>query len=84
MNSQLNDEILKEIKLTNRLLAQILIMDKESQKEKILTLASCGISPTDIAEVLGIKVGSVTGATSRARKVETQKEKPKANDVQRT
>lgn len=77
MSNQLNDGILKEIRLTNRLLAQILIMDKENQKEKILTLASCGISQSDIAEVLGIKLSNVTSVTSHARKVETPKEKPK-------
>jgi len=90
MSSVTDEQILKEIQFTNRLLANILIMDKENQTEKILTLDGCGFSQSDIAEVLGIKLNNVTSIISRSRKTKTKKKEVKkskaseSNGIQET
>lgn len=88
MSSTTDEQIVKELQLTNRLLANILIMDKGNQTEKILALDVCGFSQRDIAEVLGIKLNNVTSVISRSRKVKTKKKEAKkrktseSNDIQ--
>lgn len=77
MSNKTDEQILKEIKLTNRLLANVIIMDKVNQTEKILMLDSCGFSQSNIAEVLGIKLNNVTGVISRSRKVKNVKKEVK-------
>lgn len=76
--SDLDEEILKELRLTNKLLAQTLIKDARTQTERIITLDRCGFSPSDIADLLKIKDNIVTAILSRARKAEAMKQKPKA------
>lgn len=74
MSSITDEQIIKELQLTNRLLANILIMNKGNQKEKILTLYGCGFSQSTIAEVLGIKPTNVTSIVSRSKKAVIKKE----------
>ena len=70
-------ELTKELKLTNRLLAQILIKDKESNTERIGLLEHSGFPPSEIADLLNMKLNNVTATLSNIRKAEAKKQKPK-------
>jgi len=48
-------EIVNKLDLIIRLLAQNIVKDMESQKEKILMLSSFGFGATEIAKILGKK-----------------------------
>lgn len=82
--SDLDEEILEELRLTNRLLAQTLIKDASSQTERIVILERCGISPSDVADLLNIKPNVVTAILSRARKAEAAKRKPKPSKISKS
>lgn len=71
------DEVTKELKLTNRLLAQLLIKDKESNTERIGLLERSGFPPSEIADLLNMKLNNVTATLSNIRKAEAKKQKPK-------
>ena len=73
MSSITDEQIIKEMQLTNRLLANILVMNKGNQTERILALDGCGFSQSAIAEVLGIKLNSVTSIVSRSRMTKIKK-----------
>jgi len=70
-------ELTKELKFTNRLLAQILIKDKESNTERIGLLERSGLLPSEIADLLNMKLNNVTATLSNIRKAEAKKQKPK-------
>ena len=61
-------EITGRLDLITRLLALNVVRDMKSQKEKILMLASFGLGPTSIAELLGTTVNTVKVTLSKARK----------------
>ena len=71
------DALTQEIKLTNRLLAQILIKDKNSNTERIGLLERRGFPPSEIADLLNMKLNVVTATLSNIRKAESKKQKPK-------
>lgn len=77
--SDLDEKILKELQLTNRLLAQTLIKDARNQTERIVMLESCGFLSSDIAALLKIKLNIVTATLSSVRKAEAKKQKSKAS-----
>jgi len=77
--SDLDKEILEQLRLTNRLLAQTLIKDARNQTERIVTLESCGFLSSDIADLLKIKLNIVTATLSSARKAEAKKQKAKTS-----
>jgi DNA-binding CsgD family transcriptional regulator len=60
--------IVEQLKLTNRLLAQILIKDSTNQTERIIILKKSGFSASDIAELLDIKLNVVTATLSNVKK----------------
>lgn len=72
MSKEIDDNILDELRLTNRLLARILIKDTSTQTERIITLKNSGFKPSDIADLLGIKLNIVT-ATLSVKKSRTKK-----------
>jgi DNA-directed RNA polymerase specialized sigma24 family protein len=53
--------------MANRLLAQILIKDSNSQKERIILLYNCGFSQSQIADLLRIKDNIVTSTISKSK-----------------
>jgi DNA-directed RNA polymerase specialized sigma24 family protein len=77
MSELKDDEFIKELKLTNRLLAQILIRDKDSKTERVGLLERCGFPPSEIADLLNMKLNVVTATLSNIRKAESKKQKPK-------
>lgn len=77
MNDIKESEFIKELKLTNRLLAQLLIKDKESNTERIGLLERSGFPPSEIADLLNMKLNNVTATLSNIRKAEAKKQKPK-------
>lgn len=77
MNDFKEDALTQEIKRTNRLLAQILIRDKDSNTERIGLLERCGFPPIEIADLLNMKLNNVTATLSNIRKAESKKQKPK-------
>jgi len=77
MNDIKESEYTKELKLTNRLLAQLLIKDKESNTERIGLLERIGFAPSEIADLLNMKLNNVTATLSNIRKAESKKQKPK-------
>lgn len=79
MSNLKDKQIIKEFRLTNRLLAHLLIKDKGNQTEKIVMLENCGFSPINIADLLKIKPNIVRATLSHARKAEFKKHKPKAS-----
>lgn len=77
MNNVKESEYIKELKLTNRLLAQLLIKDKESNTERIGLLERSGFPPSEIADLLNMKLNNVTATLSNIRKAEGRKQKIK-------
>ena len=77
MNDIRESEYIKELKLTNRLLAQLLIKDKESNTERIGLLDRSGFPPSEIADLLNMKLNNVTATLSNIRRAEAKKQKPK-------
>lgn len=77
--SDLEAEILEELRLTNRLLAQNLIKDARNQTERIVMLERCGFLASDIADLLKIKLNVVTATLSGVRKAEAKKQKAKTS-----
>ena len=73
-----NEDIVEEIRLTNRLLAQLLIKDKISKAERITLLGNCGVSPSKIADLLSEKPNIVTATLSNVKKAEAKKQKAKS------
>lgn len=61
------DDVLAEIRLTNRLLAALIVRDSTVQ-DGALRLNSLGMGNADIAAVFGISEASVRSARSKASK----------------
>lgn len=61
------DELISQVRLTNRLLALLLISDKDTISKKSLLLLDAGFRPTDVAEMLDVPIGTVTKARSRTK-----------------
>ena len=86
---EIEKELIGEIRITNKLIAQLLTKDTGSQTERVIILERCGFAPKDIADLLKIKPNIVSATLSNVRKAEAQKRKPKKakkasdiNDVQ--
>lgn len=63
------DELLVQLRATNALLAKLLSVNAElTQGDLILVLARAGISPAEIADILGTTSNTVNVALSRSRK----------------
>ena len=75
MNDTKESEIIKELKLNNRLLAQLVIRDKDSNTERIGLLTQSGFPPSEIADLLNMKLNNVTATLSNIRKAEARKQK---------
>ncbi len=67
MTEQNEKEILAELKIIKKLLAQILLVDR-SQTYLIERLNSMGLQPTEIADLLGTTSNTVNVALARIRK----------------
>jgi len=61
------DAIFEQIKMTNRLLALLLVADEENLTKKSLVLLDCGFKLKDVSEMLGSKIGTITKARSRVK-----------------
>ena len=70
MNNKLaiEEALLEKLDTLVRLQAHSSVARLESQKEKILFLSKAGITPKDIADILGTTSNSVNVALSNARK----------------
>lgn len=66
MESKL-DEILNQLILTNRLLALLLVSSEDTISKKGLMLLNSGFRPKDVSEMLGVPIGTITKARSRAK-----------------
>jgi len=77
MNEITENEIIKELKLNNRLLALILIIDKESNIERVRLLDRSGFTPSEIADLLNMKINNVTATISNIKKAQQKKPKTK-------
>lgn len=66
MESKL-DAILNQLMLTNRLLALLLVSKDDTISKKSLVLLNSGFRPKDVSEMLGVPIGTVTKARSRAK-----------------
>ncbi|MBK8457829.1 MAG: sigma-70 family RNA polymerase sigma factor [Phyllobacteriaceae bacterium] len=63
-----DDAILQKLDTLIRLQAHLAVSNLNSQKEKILFLSRAGISPREIADLLGTTANTVNVALSNARK----------------
>ena len=61
------DNILKEIKTANKLLAQLLVANLVTVQDKAVKLLELKIRPTEVADLLGVSLGTVTKSKSRAK-----------------
>ncbi|MFW9889515.1 MAG: hypothetical protein ACFFER_15110 [Candidatus Thorarchaeota archaeon] len=61
------DAIINQLALTNRLLALLLLSNEDTVGKKSLVLLDAGFRPKDVAEILGVPIGTVTKARSRAK-----------------
>jgi DNA-binding CsgD family transcriptional regulator len=75
MMNEGNESLIEEIKITNRLLAQILIKDTSNQTERVVALNQSGFAPKDIADLLKIKPNVVTATLSNVKRAEAQNQK---------
>lgn len=82
--SDLDTQILAELQLTNRLLAQTLIKDASNQTERIARLERCGLAPIEIANLLKTKLNIVTATLTAIRKAEAKKQKPKTPKISKS
>jgi DNA-directed RNA polymerase specialized sigma24 family protein len=67
MDKNVEREILHELRIIKRLLAQNLLSG-DSQQKRISKLDSLGLQPTEIADTLGTTSNTVNVALSRLRK----------------
>lgn len=67
------DVIIEKLNTLIRLQAYSAVSGFESQKDKILFLSKSGISPTEIASILGTTANTVNVALSTARKAAKKK-----------
>lgn len=70
----MNEELLNEVKRTNRLLVVMATKDL-SQTDKIDTLYKAGYSPKEIAEMIGTTSNTVNVTINKLKKVNTKKKK---------
>ena len=61
------DAIFEQLKITNRLIALLLVSNMETISKKSLLLLDSGFKPKDVSEMLGVPIGTVTKARSRAK-----------------
>jgi DNA-directed RNA polymerase specialized sigma24 family protein len=73
MNEPIQKDILHELRLIKRLLAQNLLVG-ESQTKQIAKLNAIGFKPKEIAEILGTTANTVNVALNRQRKSKKKQE----------
>jgi DNA-binding CsgD family transcriptional regulator len=64
----MQDQQLVELKRISRLLALLLTKDLETQAEKIAALSGAGLSPEDVADLLGTTAQKVSVTLSNIRR----------------
>ncbi|MCH8201626.1 MAG: hypothetical protein IH996_00810 [Proteobacteria bacterium] len=74
-DSTLEQALLDKIDVLIRLQAVTSVANFDSQKDKILFLGKAGVSPKDIAEILGTSANTVSVTLSRARNTSANKGK---------
>jgi hypothetical protein len=72
MSEKVDERIIYELNITNRLLALILTKDSNNQTERITLLNSNGFSPSQIADLLKIKDNIVTASLSQSKAKKTK------------
>jgi len=75
-----NGEIIEQLRITNRLLTQLLIKDLSTQTEKVNFLSQTGFTPTNIANILNMSINSVTGITYKSRNKEKSPKKGRQHE----
>lgn len=71
----LEQALLDRVDILIRLQAVTSVAGFESQKDKIIFLGSAGLSPKDIAEILGTTANTVNVTLARSRKASKNKGK---------
>jgi len=61
------EELTGVLHVTNRLLAANVVSSDQTIQGKSLRLLNAGLRPKDVAAILGVPIGSVTKARSRAQ-----------------
>lgn len=61
------DIVARELRAIKLLLAADLTKDMTTNQEKILYLGKCGLAPSEIAEIVGTTVGTVSVALSKEK-----------------
>lgn len=79
--TNIDEDILEELRTINRLLVHTLLVDATSQTERILRLERYGFSPSKIANFLNLGDNYVSSILSRARKAEAKKQRTKPSKV---
>jgi len=75
MSDSSEEQIVEELRLTNKLLALMLVKDQPNQTERIVMLNRFGFKAKDISSVLGTRLNIVTAVLSHKRKAGSQKSK---------
>lgn len=73
MNEDIQNDILHELKIIKKLLAQNILIG-ETQTKQISKLNSLGFQPKEIAEILGTTSNTVNVALSKLRKSKKKQE----------
>jgi DNA-binding CsgD family transcriptional regulator len=71
-NESINNEILSEIRRTNKLLALIATQGK-TQAEKIIILSQLGLAPKEISDTIGVSANVVSVTIHNAKKRKAKK-----------
>ncbi len=71
-NEYTNNEILSEIRRTNKLLAFIATQGK-SQAEKIIVLSQLGLTPKEISDAIGVSANLVSVTIHNEKKRKAKK-----------
>lgn len=78
MDEKMMDEFFTRLDILVKLTALNALAGKKPQ-DKIKALSEIGLKPSEIAQVLGLKINYITAALSNIRKAETKKKSKKAN-----
>jgi DNA-directed RNA polymerase specialized sigma24 family protein len=68
-SDDINQEILYELKRTNRLLGNLAVRDAETMVEKVALLAQMGFSTKEIATILNMTAQTVSVRLQKARSI---------------
>lgn len=71
-NESINNEILSEIRRTNKLLALIATQGR-TQAEKIIVLSQLGLTPKEISDIVGVSANLVSVTIHKEKKRKAKK-----------